>query len=98
MSGAPAVTPLTEVVGAVSVEVPTFLALGATLAGGGRGRRVRRGGAVSRVWVISRASAPCSIAVNVHVKLLEIVNDASSCEASMDEVGDGELLGVPDDI
>jgi len=91
MSGAPAVTPLTEVVRAVSMEVPIFLALGATLTGGGPGRRVGRGGVASRVWVISRAFAPCSIAVDVCIKLLEIVNDASSCEVSMDEVGDENL-------
>jgi len=48
--------------------------------------------------VISRASAPCSIAVNVRIKFLKVVNDASSCEAGADEVRDEELVGVPDDI
>jgi len=99
MPGAPAVTPLAEVVGAVSTEVPGFLALGATLTGGGQSRRVRRGGgATSWVWMVGGASAPCSIAVDVCIKLLKIVNYASTCEASTDEVRDEELLGVPDDV
>ena len=52
----------------------------------------------SRVWLISRAFAPCSITVNVCVIFLKIVNNALSCKAGVDEVGDEELLGVPDDI
>jgi len=63
--------------------------------GGGGGIR---GGAVFQVWLISRAPAPCSITVNVCVKLLEVINDASSCEAGVDEVRDEEFLGVSDDI
>ena len=51
------------------------------------------------VWLISRAPAPCSITVNMCIKFLKIIDDASSCEASVDEVRDDEeLLGVPDDI
>ena len=50
------------------------------------------------VGLISRAFAPCPIAMNMHVELLEVVDDASSCEASVDEVRDKEFLGVPDDI
>ena len=44
-----------------------------------------------QVWLISGAFAPCSITVNVHVKLLKVVDDASSCKAGSDEVGDEEL-------
>ena len=50
------------------------------------------------VWLISGAFAPCSVTVNVHIELLEVVDDASSCEAGMDEVRDEELFGVSDDI
>jgi len=46
----------------------------------------------------SRAFAPCSISMNVCIKLLEIVNDDLTCKASSDEVGDKELVGVSDDI
>jgi len=53
---------------------------------------------VFQVWLISRASAPCSVAVNLCIKLFEVVNDAWSCEAGMDEVRDEELLRVSDDI
>jgi len=48
--------------------------------------------------LISRALAPCPITVNGHIKLLEVVNDALSCEAGADEVRDKELFRVPDDI
>jgi len=34
----------------------------------------------------------------MHVKLLEVVDDALSCKVGTDEVRDEELLGVPDDI
>ena len=51
-----------------------------------------------RVWLISRALAPCSVTVNMCVKLLEVINDALSHEAGVDEVGDKEFFGVPDDI
>ena len=64
----------------------------------GGGRRVGGGGAVFRVWLISGASTPCSVTVNMCTKLLEIVNNASSCEASVDEVRDKEFVGVSDDI
>ena len=97
MPRAPTVTSLAEVVNAVSTEVPCFFALRATSANGG-GRRVRGGGAASWVWMIGGASAPCSVTMDVCIKLLEIVDDASTCKASMDEVGDEELFGVPDDI
>jgi len=97
MSWAPAVTSLAEVVGAVSAEVPCFLALQATTANRG-GRGVRGGGATFRVGLISGAFAPCPVAVNMRTKLLEIINDAPSCEASVDEVRDEELVGVSDDI
>jgi len=62
------------------------------------GRRVGGGGATFRVGLISGAFAPCPIAVDMRTKLLEIINNASSCEAGVDEVGDGEPFGVPDDI
>jgi len=94
---APAVASLAEVVNAVSTEMPCFLALRATSANGG-GRRVGGGGAASRVWVIGGAFAPCSVTMNVRIKLLEVVDDASTCETSTDEVGDEELFGVSDDI
>ena len=48
--------------------------------------------------MVGRAPAPCSVAVNVCIKLLKIVNYASTCEASMDVVRDEELLRVPDDV
>jgi len=97
MAWAPAIAPLTEVVGAVLAEVSRFLALRAMTANRG-GRRVGGRGATFWVWLISGAFAPCPIAMDVHVKLLEIVDDASSCEASVDEVRDKEFVGVPDDI
>jgi len=53
---------------------------------------------VFRVWSISGAFAPCSVTVNMCIKLLKVINDASSCEAGMDEVRDEEFVGVPDDI
>jgi len=53
---------------------------------------------VFRVRLISRAFAPCPVTMNVCIKFLEIINNASSCKASMDEVGDEELLRVPDDV
>ena len=97
MSWAPAVTPLAEVIGAVSVEMPLPLALQAVTARGGGGRVGGRG-AVFWVWLISGAFAPCPITVIVCIKLFKIVNNASSCEASVDEVRDKEFFGVPDDI
>jgi len=48
--------------------------------------------------LVSGASAPCFITVNLCIELFEIIDDASSCKASADEVRDKELLGVPDDI
>jgi len=36
--------------------------------------------------------------MDVCVKLLEIVNDTSTCEVSLDEVRDEGLVGVSDDI
>ena len=36
--------------------------------------------------------------MDVRIELLKVINNASSCEAGMDEVGDEESLGVPDDI
>jgi len=89
---------LAEVIDAVSAEVPCFLALRATTANGGDRRVGGGGGATFRVGLISGAFAPCPITMNVCVKLLEIVNDASSCKASVDEVGYEELVGIPDDI
>jgi len=56
------------------------------------------GGAAFWVWLISGALSPCSVTMDMCVKFLEVVDDASSCKVSMDEVGDEELLGVPDDI
>ena len=97
MPWAPAVAPSTEVIGAVPAEVPRFLAFRAT-ATNRRGRRVRRGGAAFWVWLVSGASAPCPVTVNMRIKFLEVIDDASSCKASVDEVGDEELFGVPDDI
>jgi len=97
MPWAPIVAPLAEVVDAVPAEVPCFLALRAATANGG-GRRIGGGGAAFWVWLISGAFAPCPVAMNVHVKLLKIVDDASSCEVSVDEVRDKEFVGVPDDI
>jgi len=97
VSRAPAVASLAEVVDAVSTEMPRFFALRATSTNGG-GRRVGGGGAASRVWVISGAFAPCSVTMNVCIKLLEVVDNASTCEASADEVRDEELFGVSDDI
>jgi len=97
MPQAPAVAPLTEVVNAVSAEVSHFLALRTTTMNGG-GQRVGGGGAAFRVWLISGAFAPCPVAMNMCIKLLKVINDASSCEASVNEVGDEELVGVPDDI
>jgi len=97
MPRAPAVTSLTEVIGAVSAEMSRFLAFRATAANG-RGRRVGGGGAAFRIWLISGALAPCPITVNVCIKFLEVIDDASSCKAGVDEVGDEEFLGVPDDV
>jgi len=94
---APAIAPLTEIVGAVLAEVSHFLAFQATTVNRG-GRRVRGGGATPRVWLISGAFAPCSITVNLRVILLKVIDNASSCEAGSDEVRDKELLRVPDDI
>ena len=48
--------------------------------------------------MIGGASAPCSVTMDVRIKLLEVVDDALTCEASMDEVGDEEFFRVPDDI
>ena len=93
MAWAPAVAPLTEVVSAVLVEMSLPLAFQAVTTRGG-GRRVRGRGAAFQVWLISRALAPCSITVNMCVKLLEVINDASSHKAGVDE----EFFGVPDDI
>jgi len=62
------------------------------------GRRVGGGGAAFRVWLIGGAFSPCSITVNMHVKLLKVIDNALSCEASVDEVRDEELVRVPDDI
>jgi len=97
MPRAPAVASLTEVVGAVPAEVSCSLAFRATTANRG-GQRVGGGGATFRVRLVSGAFAPCSVTVNMCAKLLEVIDNASSCEAGMDEVGDGELFGVPDDI
>jgi len=97
MPRAPAVASLAEVIDAVSTEVPRFFALRAASANGG-GRRVGGGGAASWVRVIGGASAPCSVTMDVRSKLLEVIDDASTCEASTDEVGDKEFFGVPDDI
>jgi len=97
MPRAPTVASLAEVVRAVSVEVPRFLAFRATTANRG-GRRVGGGGASFWVGLISGAFAPCPVAVNMRTKLLEIINNAPSCEASVDEVRDAELVGVSDDI
>jgi len=94
---APAVAPLTEVVRAVSAEMPLPLTLQAATARGGIGR-VRGGGVAFQVWLISGALAPCSITVDRHVKLLKIIDNALSCKAGVDEVGDKELFGVPDDV
>ena len=79
------------------MEVSIFLALQAMIMGRGS-RRVGGRGAVFWVWLISRALAPCPITVNMCIKFLEVVDDASSCKAGMDEVRDEELFGVPDDI
>jgi len=99
MSWAPGVTPLAKVVRAISAKMSVLLALRAAIMRGGRGGQGIRGrGKVSWVWSISRAFAPCSVTVNVHVKLLEIINDASSCEAGMDEVRDEEFFRVSYDI
>jgi len=51
-----------------------------------------------RVGLISGAFAPCPVTVDMRTELLEIIDDAPSCEAGMDEVGDGEPFRVPDDI
>jgi len=97
MPQAPAVAPLTEVIDAVPAEVSRFFAFRATTTNGG-GRRVGGGRAAFRVGLISRAFAPCPVAMNVCVKFLEVIDNASSCEAGVDEVGDKELLRVPDDV
>jgi len=97
MPWAPAVTSLAEVVGAVSAEVPCFLAFRATTANRGGGG-VGGGGATFWVRLISGAFAPCPVTVDMRTKLLKIIDDAPSCEAGMDEVRDGEPFGVPDDI
>jgi len=97
MPRAPAVTSLAKVVDAVLVEMPCFLALRATTTNGG-GRRVGGGGAAFWVGLISGAFAPCPIAMNMRVKFLEVINNASSCKAGVDEVGDEELFRVPDDV
>jgi len=96
MPGAPAVTSLAKVIGAVSVEVSPFLALRAATSRRGGGRV--GGGAAFQVWLISGASAPCPVTMNVCIKFLEVINDASSCEAGVDEVGDKEFFRVPDDV
>jgi len=36
--------------------------------------------------------------MNMCVKFLEVINNASSCEASVNEVRDEELFRVPDDV
>ena len=64
----------------------------------GGGRRIGGRGAAFRVWLIGGASAPCPVAMDMCVKLLEVIDDASSCEASVDEVRDEEFFGVSDDI
>jgi len=97
MPQAQTVASLTEVIDAILAEVPRFLALRATTTNGG-GRRVGGGGAAFRVGLISRAFAPCPVAMNVRVKFFEVVNNASSCKAGVDEVGDEELFRVPDDV
>jgi len=97
VSWAPAVASLAEVIDTVPAKMPRFLALQATSTNGG-GRRVGGGGATFQVGLISRAFAPCSVTMNMCAKLLEVIDYASSCEASVDEVGDEELVGVPDDI
>jgi len=79
------------------VEVPFSLALRAAATRGGVGR-VRGRGTAFRVWLISGASAPCSVTMDTCTKFLEVVDDASSHEASVDEVRDEESFGVPDDI
>ena len=97
MSWAPVVTSLTKVARAALVEMPILPALRAVIVRG-RSQGVGGRGVAFWVWLISRASAPCSVTVNLHIKFLEVINDASSCKASMDEVRDEEFLGVPDDI
>jgi len=97
MSWTPAVASLTEVIDAVSTEVPRLFAFRAASANG-RGRRVGRGGAAFRVGLVSRAFAPCPVAMNMCIKFLEVINNASSCEAGVDKVGDEELFRVPDDV
>jgi len=97
VSRAPVVAPLTEVVNAVSAEVSRFLAFRAASANGG-GRRIRGRGAAFQVWLVSGAFAPCPVAMDMCAKLLEIINNSSSCKAGVDEVRDGELVGVPDDV
>ena len=39
-----------------------------------------------------------TVTVNMHVKFLKVIDNASSCEASVDEVRDEEFVAVPDDI
>jgi len=97
MSQAPAVAPLAKVVRAIPVEVSVLLTLRATIAEGGS-QRVRGRGAVFWVWSISRALTPRSVAMNMCIKLLEVVNNALSCKAGMDEVRDEELFRVSNDI
>jgi len=64
----------------------------------GGSQRVRGRGAAFWVWLISRAFSPCPISVDMCTKLLEIVDDASTCKVGFDEVRDKELVRVPDDI
>ena len=98
MSWAPAVAPLAKVVRAISVEMPILLlALRAMIAGGGC-RGVGGRGAMFWVWLISRAFAPCSVGMDVHIKHFKVVDNALSCEVGMDEVRDEEFFRVPDDI
>ena len=91
VSWAPTVASLTEVVRAVSVEVSRFLTLRATTVRRG-GQRVGGRGVASWVWLISGALAPCPVTVNMRIKLLEVVNNASSCKAGVDEVRDKEFF------
>jgi len=97
MFWAPAVAPLAKVVGEISVEMPVLLALQAMITRGGS-RGIRGRGVMFWVWLIRRAFSPCSISMDVHIKLLKVVDDTLSCKAGMDEVRDKELFRVLDDI
>jgi len=97
MAQTPTVASSAKVVRAISTEMPVLFALQAAITRGG-GQKVRGRGVVFQIWLISRAFAPCSISMDMCAKLLKVIDNASTCKAGSDEVGDKDFVGVPDNI